>query len=118
MPKPHNLVILFLVAAVLACAGAALGQSDDNLEIAEAPGEFEFVRLAYNGNRYARSSRGQAWRTDWPDAEHHFLRGVNRLTTVAAAEEGLVMIPLDADIYDYPWIYAVEVGYWHLNEQF
>ncbi len=117
MPKPDKFVILLLAAAALAAGGIALGQSDDRVEVSEAPGEFEFVRLAYSGNRYARSNRGQAWRTDWPDAEHHFLRGVNRLTTVEAADEGLIMIPLDADIYDYPWIYAVEVGYWHLNDQ-
>ena len=117
MPKPDKLLIALFAAAVLAAGSIALGQSDDNIEARAAPGEFEFVRLAYSGNRYARSNRGQAWRTDWPDAEHHFLRGVNRLTAVDAADEGLVMIPLDADIYDYPWIYAVEVGYWHLNDQ-
>ena len=117
MPKPDKLLIALLAAAALAAGSIALGQSDDNIEARAAPGEFEFVRLAYSGNRYARSNRGQAWRTDWPDAEHHFLRGVNRLTAVDAADEGLVMIPLDADIYDYPWIYAVEVGYWHLNDQ-
>ena len=48
--------------------GIALGQSDDDIEIGEAPGEFEFVRLAYSGNRYAQSGRGQAWRTDWHTA--------------------------------------------------
>ena len=117
MPKPDKLLIALLAAAALAAGSIALGQSDDNIEARAAPGEFEFVRLAYSGNRYARSNRGQAWRTDWPDAEHHFLRGVNRLTAVDAADEGLVMIPLDADIFDYPWIYAVEVGYWHLNDQ-
>lgn len=117
MPRPDHLLIAVLAAAGLACGGIALGQSDDDPQLRAAPGEFQFVRLAYSGNRYAGSNRGQAWRTDWPDAEHHFLRGVNRLTTVEAADDGLIMIPLDADIYDYPWIYAVEVGYWHLNEQ-
>jgi hypothetical protein len=117
MSKPVHFASALLAAAVLACGGIALGQSDDDAEIGEAPGEFEFVRLAYSGNRYAQSARGQAWRTDWPDAEHHFLRGVNRLTTVDAADEGLIMIPLDGDIFDYPWLYAVEVGYWHLNDQ-
>ena len=117
MPKPDKLLIALFAAAALTAGSIALGQSNDDIEAREAPGEFEFVRLAYSGNRYARSNRGQAWRTDWPDAEHHFLRGVNRLTAVDAADEGLVMIPLDADIFDYPWIYAVEVGYWHLNDQ-
>ena len=81
-------------------------------------GEFEFVRLAYSPNRFAGAGgRRQAWETDYPDAEHHFLKGVNRLTTVDAAEQGQVLTPLDADIYDYPWIYAVEVGHWYLNNQ-
>jgi hypothetical protein len=117
MPKPYKLVTILLATVIVVGGGAALGQSEDSNEIREAPGEFQFVRLAYNGNRYAQSGRGQAWRTDWPDAEHHFLKGVNRLTAVDAADDGLIMIPLDADIYDYPWIYAVEVGYWFLNDQ-
>ena len=121
MPDIAKIALLAAIVACLAVAGIAAGQSDEPLEIEvarEAPGEFEFVRLAYSGNRFARSTqRGEAWRTDWPDAEHHFLKGVNRLTTVDAAENGRILIPLDADIYDYPWIYAVEVGYWYLNDQ-
>ena len=121
MPDIAKIALLAAIVACLAVAGIAAGQSDEPLEIGvarEAPGEFEFVRLAYSGNRFARSTqRGEAWRTDWPDAEHHFLKGVNRLTTVDAAENGRILIPLDADIYDYPWIYAVEVGYWYLNDQ-
>lgn len=61
--------------------------------------------------------RRQAWQTDWPDAEHHFLKGVNRLTEVEAAVDGLILTPLDANLFDYPWLYAVEVGYWYLNDQ-
>lgn len=86
----------------------------------ESPGEFQFVRLAYSVNQYAR--RGgwggrQVWQTDWPDAEQHFLKGVGRLTRVAAARDGRVLTPSDERIFDYPWIYAVEVGYWHLSDR-
>jgi hypothetical protein len=120
MPKLAK-IVPFIIVACLAAGGIALGQSDDRqpIEFArETPGEFQFVRLAYSPHRYARSSgRRQAWETDYPDAEHHFLKGVSRLTTVDAAENGQVLTPLDADIFDYPWIYAVEVGNWHLNTQ-
>jgi hypothetical protein len=121
MPDFAKIALFVATVTSLVVAGIAAGQSDEPREVEvarEAPGEFEFVRLAYSGNRFARSTqRGEAWRTDWPDAEHHFLNGVNRLTTVDAAENGRILIPLDADIYDYPWIYAVEVGYWYLNDQ-
>ena len=88
--------------------------------VREAPGEFQFVRLAYSANSYGRGGwgrRDQMWRTDWPDAEHHFSRGVDRLTRIEVAESGRILTPLDDEIYDYPWIYAVEVGYWYLNDQ-
>lgn len=87
--------------------------------VREAPGEFQFVRLAYSSNSYGRGGWGrrQMWQTDWPDAEHHFSRGVDRLTRVAVAEQGRILSPLDEEIFDYPWIYAVEVGYWNLNDQ-
>ena len=83
----------------------------------EAPAEFEFVRLAYSSNNQERGwGRRQMWQTDWPDAEHHFVKGIGRLTRVATAEKGRILTPLDEEIYDYPWIYAVEVGHWYLND--
>jgi hypothetical protein len=89
---------------------------------AEADGEFQFVRLAYSSNNYGRGRGGyggrrQAWQTDWPDAEYHFSRGVDRLTRVAVAERGEILAPLDEKIFDFPWIYAVEVGHWHLDDR-
>ena len=88
----------------------------------EAPGEFQFARLAYNTNPYAQTrgygwGRRQMWQTDWPDAEHHFSKGVSRLTRIDAAAEGQILTALDEDIFDYPWIYAVEVGHWSLNRR-
>ena len=87
-----------------------------------APGEFQFARLAYSANRYGRGRGGyygrrEVWQTDWPDAEHHFTNGVTRLTRIDAARQGHILSALDENIFDYPWIYAVEVGYWHLNDR-
>ena len=122
MPKGFYSTLIALTASVLIAAAIAWGQSDESgssRAMREAPGEFQFVRLAYSANRYGRGGWGrrQMWQTDWPDAEHHFLKGVSRLTRVVAAEQGRILTPLDEDIYDFPWIYAVEVGYWHLNDQ-
>jgi len=113
---------LVLVAAL---AAAAWAQAPDPPPVAEsrrpveAPGEFQFARLAYTANNYGRGwgwGRRQMWQTDWPDAEHHFVKGVGRLTRVDAAVDGHVLTALDESIFDYPWIYAVEVGYWQLSD--
>ena len=126
LPMPGAARTLALIAAGLAAwfaAAAAVAQFSDSAAAPEqrarpAPGEFEFVRLAYSSNRFAQSAgRRQAWETDWPEAEHHFLKGVGRLTKVDAAENGVILTPLDPKLFDYPWLYAVEVGHWYLNDQ-
>jgi hypothetical protein len=76
--------------------------------------EFFFTRLMYDGG--GRRRRG-GWATDWPEAEMHFLQGVRRLTNIDAAEHGRVLRPLDDLIFDHPWIYAVEVGRWDLEQE-
>ena len=114
------------VAAMLIAVDVRAQPGDDaavstRVESRESPGEFQFARLMYSENRYCTSGWGrggyQAWRTDWPDAEYHFLQGVGRLTRVNAASEGHRLMPSADDIFDYPWIYAVEVGYWYLNAE-
>lgn len=122
MPAPVRLTIFAVVLAsalLTAIAGIAVAQSgpaaEPTISVAGADAEFQFARLAYSSHQSARGRR-QIWQTDWPDAEHHFVNGVRRLTQVAAAEEGVVLRPLDERIFDYPWLYAVEVGYWSLNE--
>jgi hypothetical protein len=96
----------------------AISASADEL----APGanaEFRFVRLAYSPNGlsgYGRRGRSK-WQTDMPDAENHLLQGISRLTRIEAASEPHYVTPLDDDLFDYPWLYAVEVGYWSLDEQ-
>ena len=117
--KASLVIVLSIVTSV------ALGQSDPDAPrrervVREAPGEFQFVRLAYSANRYGGGGgwgRRQAWQTDYPDAEFHFAKGVDRLTRIEVAESGRILTPLDDELFDYPWIYAVEVGYWYLNDQ-
>jgi hypothetical protein len=81
--------------------------------------EFHFTRLQYSdggyGGGYGRYGRGSAF-VDWPEAEDHFERGVGRLTVVDTSIEPRVLRPTDDNLFDYPWLYAVEVGYWSLDE--
>jgi len=124
MPKAFMKAFKLLLIAALLVAATVWGQANTPGEQApqrsarEAPGEFQFVRLAYAPNQYCGGSgRQQMWQTDWPAAEHHFVKGVDRLTRIAAAVQPRILTPMDNDIYDFPWLYAVEVGYWHLNDQ-
>jgi hypothetical protein len=77
--------------------------------------EFFFTRLLYGGDR-GWGWRG-GWATDYPDAEYHFMQGVRRLTLIDGGASGKVFRPLDDELFDCPWVYAVEVGRWYLDEQ-
>lgn len=77
-------------------------------------GEFVFARLRYRSG--GRGFRGDSWGTDSNKAERVFLTGVRRLTGIhARSVEQIVDIDSD-EIFDWPWLYAVEVGYWDLDE--
>jgi len=69
--------------------------------------EFFFARLIYSSSSEDDWPR---WRADWPEAEMHFNAGLNRLTRTDVAPEGLIVRMSDEDVFDYPWLYAVEVG--------
>ena len=77
--------------------------------------EFHFVRLEYRDRFTARRGFGRGWwRQDWPEAEIHFAMGLRRLTRIDVGERRHV--PLTDDrIFEYPWAYATQVGYWDLS---
>jgi hypothetical protein len=76
--------------------------------------EWTFARLAYDGYGYGR--RGSSFDTDYPYAEYHFSQAVERLTRIEVHPEGYVVSPNSDLLFDYPWLYAVEVGHWSFND--
>lgn len=106
------------VAAVGLCAASWSQQAQELLygSGAKPPAEFHFVRLAYEDLSGAGRRRRGSWLVDWPEAEQHLLAGVHRLTRIDAAEQGRAVSLMDEELFDYPWLYAVEVGYWYLDE--
>jgi hypothetical protein len=78
--------------------------------------EYQFARLVYTYNPYGDGIGD--WTTDYPSAEYFLTKGVSRLSRVDMDEAGRsVEIRLDEDdMFNYPWLYAVEVGNWILNE--
>jgi hypothetical protein len=57
-----------------------------------------------------------SWTTDYPRSDRHFSAALRRLTRVHArsAEEPINLD--EGDEYDWPWLYAVEVGHWNLTD--
>ncbi|MBI4876378.1 MAG: DUF4159 domain-containing protein [Acidobacteria bacterium] len=83
--------------------------------------EWAFARLRYPSS--GRSGRGggyfgyrSSWATDAPKADRQFVQGVRRLTRLHTRSVEQV-VDLDSDeIFNWPWIYAVEVGHWGLTD--
>jgi len=109
--------VLGLTAGLLALVGLPLaaGRPGDEADV-RLEAEFHFIRLEYVDLAQARQFWGRGWwRQDWPAAEIHFSEGVRRLTALDVGEERHV--PLTDDrIFDYPWAYATQVGYWQLGD--
>ena len=85
-------------------------------EQGDANAEFHFTRLVYESGGGGWRRRG-SWATDYPEAEYHFMQGVRRLTRIDAAAGSKLVQLLDDSLFDYPWLYAVEVGRWYLGPQ-
>jgi hypothetical protein len=106
--------------AAIAVAGVLCAQDSERRPDAKVyDGEWSFVRLAYDPNRngggFGRRGLGAA-DTDYPEAEQHLRLGLERLTRVALGSDQIIK-PDDPDLMNYPWLYAVEVGRWYLDEE-
>ncbi len=95
-------------AATLTARGDEFGMAPD-----EPEAEFHFTRLYYNGQGGFDNG---SWHVDYPEAETHFLQGVTRLTRIETGDRARIFRITDDAIFDYPWLYAVEVGYWYLDD--
>jgi hypothetical protein len=77
--------------------------------------EYTFARLMYPSGRWGYGRRG-SWATDYPKADRQFVQGVRRLTRIHTRSVEQVVDLESDEIFNWPWIYAVEVGYWNLND--
>ena len=78
--------------------------------------EFHMARMMYAGGYAGRGWR-QWWAIDYPSAEYHFTRGLRRLTNVEVADDSRHLSLLDPGIFDYPWLFAQQVGHWDLSDE-
>ena len=117
-----------MVAAAACCVGVWAFQrtadfgfgNDDSPSNVKA--EFYWSRLAYSSNMsslgaYARHGYwGPSWSRDYPKADRQFLIAMHRLTRIDGRPTEQV-VTLDSDeIFNYPWIYAVQVQTWSFTD--
>lgn len=79
--------------------------------------EFAWTRLAYDSPGYLFNRNTQSWNTDYPKADRQFLQGVLRYTRLHARQRETVVRPSESRLVDFPFLYAVEVGYMKLSDQ-
>ena len=77
--------------------------------------EFAFARLRYSSIWSEPAFRFASWGTDAPKADRQFVLGLRRLTRVDTRSVEEVVSLTDDRIFNWPWIYAVEVGHWNLS---
>src|SRR5208282_1987210 len=93
----------------------------------QVPGEWTFARLMFPpgpNDGYAGRFDGDfrqglsLWTQDYPRADRHFSQAVRRLTRiqVRSVEQPVMMEDKD-EAFNFPWIYAVQVGEWGFTEQ-
>jgi len=56
------------------------------------------------------------WTTDYPRSDRHFSAALRRLTRVHVRSAEQPVNLDEGDPYDWPWLYAVEVGHWNLTD--
>jgi hypothetical protein len=82
------------------------------------PHEWTRARLKYpdvfGGENFGPSAY---WTMDYPRSDRHLLPGIGRLSRIdVRSAEQVVELDGSDDIYNWPFLYAVEVGHWQLPE--
>jgi hypothetical protein len=58
------------------------------------------------------------WTIDYPRSDRHLLQGIRRLTRIdTRSVEQVVDLDGEDDVFNWPVMYAVEVGHWNLTDQ-
>jgi hypothetical protein len=94
----------------------------------QQPAEYAFARLMYpqvrgRFNGFGASGNGawdhgySMWTQDYPRADRHFSLALRRLSRVdVRSVEQPVNLDDGDDVYNWPWLYAVQTGRWTLTD--
>ncbi len=106
--------------AVFLCSTLLSANADDvvNQPAPYGPAsELHLARMVFSHGAHSNWGPGRPWwRIDWPSAEQFFVRGVKRYTRIDIAEDSVHVMLEDDALFDYPWLFAQQVGRWELND--
>jgi hypothetical protein len=135
LARPDRIAALALGLAcglLLALYGVkkARAQDAENFEPGQQKAEFYWSRLHYTARGGGGRGRGgsggfgfgfgfgygEPWQRDYPKADRQFLMALKRLTRIQMRPTEQI-VDLDSDeIFNYPWVYAVQVAQWTFTE--
>ncbi|PCH59798.1 MAG: transmembrane prediction [SAR86 cluster bacterium] len=107
--RTKSLVIALLWCSLAMHVNAQRADLSQDQLAYDSGGEFNFVRVQFD-TYFSSGFRGGPWLIDFPDADTNFLRGVSRLTNIRVMSEPIVLRFDDDAIYNYPFLYMLEVG--------
>jgi hypothetical protein len=84
----------------------------------DRPSEWIFTRLKYRDTERFRYGRDLYWSMDYPRGDRHLTEVLRRLTSIdVRSAEQVVELDGTNDIYNWPFLYSVEVGFWDLSDE-
>src|SRR5437588_478696 len=108
-------LLLFLIPGIA-------GSQRHDPRVGEQPeAEFHMARVIYRTNRRA-GSHGYIqpmWAVDYPLADAHFLRTLERYTGIQVAEDSRHLELMDSRLFDYPylWLQQPAAGGWNPTQE-
>jgi hypothetical protein len=72
--------------------------------------------FGYRGGGGLWTQGNSIWTQDYPRADRHFVQAVRRLTRISVRSVEQPVNLDDGDVYDWPWLYAVQTGQWNLTD--
>src|ERR1700737_5517219 len=118
--KPLRPLLLFLSLGLFAMQFGGYGRRSPYSNGPNVPSEFYWTRLMYTsagGSNFWYRFFGGGWSRDYPKADNDCLIALRRLTRIHSPSP-LNVADTDTDhLFDYPWIYAVDVNTWTFTKE-
>jgi hypothetical protein len=108
------------LSAIALASPQFFGQDEDYYPQSHEKAEFSWSRLRYTSAMSSFGGYGGydygTWSRDYPKADRQFLLAMKRLTRINGRSTEQV-VDLDGDdIFNYPWVYAVQVQTWTFTD--
>lgn len=115
--KRFKLAVLLLLLAAAPLLLLAQRRGRPQLELPPNPsydGRFTYARIRYSmGGGEFGFRGGPAWLHDYPDADRHFPKIVEELTSMKVrTDESVILSADDPELMKFPFAYICEAGFW------